>query len=506
VTRVLGGAEGWLEIPESELATIQINMNSVDGYRKFLAVKGLPSYRFQGRTAIVPDEYAALLDAPAVAAESDDYDPIGELFDYQQDIAELAIRKRKYAVFADCGLGKTLIMMEYARHVLRELPTDKAVLIVSPLMVVKQTIGEAQRWYGDTLPIDPVRAAGLAKWVESGASRLGITNYDALTKDIPKGRIGALILDESSMLKSHYGKWAGECLRLGEGLEWKLALTGTPAPNDRIEYANHAVFLDAFPTVNSFLARFFINRGQTQERWEMKPHAIAPFYRALSHWCIFLANPATYGWKDNITSVPPINVHIHDVDMTSDQTTKARSLTGTLFTTDPGGIGGRAKLARLAKSGDSLKPAFIRDLIASWPGESTIVWCKFNDEQDRLADAIPNAASVSGSTPQAERERIIDGFKAGEIRTLITKPKILGFGLNLQVATRQVFSSLHDSYEEYYQAVKRSNRIGSDRPLNVHIPVTDVERPMVDNVLRKAAMVHRDTEEQERIFRGHANI
>jgi superfamily II DNA or RNA helicase len=483
------------------MPTITIDTRTTEGYQQFLAIKRLPSYRFVGRTATFPDEYADIISGSVTRPLMSPYSAVSGMFDYQQDIAAMAIRKQKFAVFADCGLGKTLILLEYARHVLSVLPPEKAVLVVSPLMVVKQTVDETARWYGDTLPIEQVRAASLASWMTGGTGRMGITNYDALTADIPRGRIGALILDESSMLKSHYGKWAGECLRLGAGLDWKLALTGTPAPNDRIEYANHAVFLDAFPTVNSFLARYFINRGQTSDRWEMKCHAIGPFYRALSHWCIFLTNPASYGWKDNVANIPPIVVHIHDVDLTTSQTDKARSLTGTLFTTNPGGIGSRAKLARIAKSDDGLKPAFIRDLIATWPDESTLVWCKFNDEQDRLAAAIPGAASITGETPLSERERIIDDFKSGRVLVLVTKPKILGFGLNLQRATRQVFSSLHDSYEEYYQAVKRSNRVGSTRPLNVHIPVTDVERPMVDNVLRKSAMIHRDTEEQERIFK-----
>jgi hypothetical protein len=303
------------------------------------------------------------------------------------------------------------------------------------------------------------------------------------------------------MLKSHYGKWGQVCLRLGSGVPWKLALTGTPAPNDRIEYANHAVFLDAFPNVNAFLARFFVNRGQTNERWELKPHALRPFYRALSHWCVFLTDPSTYGWKDNVSTIPPIHVHIHDVDLSAEQEKAIQGETGQLFVTNLGGITSRAKLSRMAKCDRTTKPAFIRDMIASWPDESTLVWCKYNDEQDMLAETIPGAASIDGSTPPEERQRIVDDFKAGRVRVLISKPKILGFGLNLQICTRQVFSGLQDSYEEYYQAVKRSNRVGSTRPLNVHIPITDVERPMVENVLRKARRVDADTREQEAMFR-----
>jgi SNF2 family DNA or RNA helicase len=141
--------------------------------------------------------------------------------------------------------------------------------------------------------------------------------------------------------------------------------------------------------------------------------------------------------------------------------------------------------------------------VASWPDESTIIWCKYTAEQDDIAKAFPGCANIDGSTPVEDRERLIDGFKSGAIRVLVTKPKILGFGLNLQVATRQVFSTLQDSYEEFYQAVKRSNRIGSTRPLNVHVPVTELERPMVETVLQKSGRVAVDTEEQERIFRKY---
>ena len=476
--------------------------DSIESYRTFLKIKALPRYEIHGRMAVVPDEYAATLGVKGQEHEGSDYLPRAGLFDYQRDIVRMAVQKRKFAIFADCGLGKTLMLLEFARHV--RAVQDKPVLIVSPLMVVKQTMEEAAKFYGDSLPIEQVSAKDLPKWLKKPGGRLGITNYDALRDDTPDGDLGGLILDESSMLKSHYGKWGQVCLRLGAGVPWKLALTGTPAPNDRIEYANHAVFLDAFPNVNSFLARFFINRGQTNERWELKPHALRPFYRALSHWCIFLTDPSTYGWKDNVHSIPPIHVCIEDVRLSAEQERQVQQTTGQLFVTELGGITTRSKLSRMAKCESSTKPQFIADMVREWPTESTIIWCRYNDEQRAIENVLPDSASIDGNTPLEERQRIVDDFKAGGVRVLITKPKILGFGLNLQVCTRQVFSGLQDSYEEYYQAVKRSNRIGSTKPLMVHIPVSDVERPMVENVLRKARRVEADTREQEAMFRDAA--
>ena len=644
-----------------------VNPSNIDDYRRFLAVKSLPSFRCTGRELSFPDEYAHLVSGSAAKKQrTAKYKPWPGLFDYQADIAAMAIAKRKFAVFADCGLGKTLMLLEFMRHAAAVLPTHKRLLIVCPLMVVRQTIAEANKFYEGSIDLEQVSAADLAGWLRGEGNRLGITNYDALTDDLKQGALGCLILDESSVLKSHYGKWGQVCLDLGAGLDWKLCLTGTPAPNDRIEYANHAVFLDAFPTINAFLARYFVNRGQTQERWVLKPHAIGPFYRALSHWSIFLSNPATYGWKDNAANIPPIHTHIHHIDMTDSQRSAVIGETGELFVTHAGGITKRSKLARIGKgTGDILsrKPAFIKELVESWPDESTIIWCLYNEEQDGIAKMFPGAANIDGSTPMEEREVLIDWFKgvictcerqkrianickrttqptktngkrqerseeaqlmhesesntptaqncksitgrkqksgsektlkrdshktsgptgslpttiaecslskemdapsadsgrrnaagsdrgctsiiamkaesfadcsaetatteSGSLKTtqnsskrplctceigrprgriLLSKARVLGFGLNLQIATRQVFSGLQDSYESYYQAVKRSNRVGSTRPLNVHIPVTEVEVPMIESVLRKADRVQADTDEQEKLFKSVASL
>lgn len=487
---------------------ILLDLNSIESYRQFLEIKKLPSYSITGRVASFPDEYADRLGLAAETKVPDDYTPLPVEHDYQTAIVKIALQKGKFAIFADCGIGKTLMFLGWSRHVATQIADDKCVLIVSPLMVVGQTIEEARKFYGEELDIKQIHASELADWLVHGKGKIGITNYEAIRDGLPRGRLGGLVLDESSMLKSHYGKWGVRLIRLGKGLDWKLCCTGTPAPNDRIEYANHAVFLDAFPTTNAFLARFFVNRGQTQERWALKDHAIEGFYRALSHWAIFLTNPVTYGWTDLDTStIPPIHVHTHHVPLTPEQTKIVCDTTGALFAHKIGGITNRASLGSIAKGWfkgmdvPTNKPGFIKDLVAQWPDESTIIWCMYNREQELLEQTFPEAASIKGETPHEDRVGKIHEFKTGAVKVLLSKPKILGFGLNLQVATRQVFSGLADSYEAFYQAVKRSNRIGSIHPLNVHIPITDIEEPMVANVLRKAKMVQRDTEEQERIFK-----
>lgn len=487
---------------------ITLNPKSAESYATFLKVRKLPTYRIVGRDAIFPDEYAELIVGTSSPKETSEYVPTAGLFDYQRDITAMAIRKRKMAVFADCGLGKTLILLEFARHCDAVLSPDRKVLIISPLMVVSQTVAECRKWYGDTMPICEVRSGDLQQFLSSDdGPRVGITNYEALKNDIDGSRIGCLILDESSMLKSHYGHYGTEAIRLGEGVPYKLALTGTPAPNDRIEYANHAVFVDAFRTTNEFLATFFINRGETQNRWEIKPHGLRPFYRSLSHWAIFVTNPGVYGWKDNCETIPPIHVSIEHVEMSKDQDKAVQRLTGGLFANQLGGITTRAKLSQIAKGKGGMetnKPRYIKDLVESFGDESTIIWCIYNEEQDGIAAMFPDAVNIDGSTPHETRLRLIEEFKAGRRKVLISKPKILGFGLNLQVCTRMVFSGLQDSYESYYQAVKRANRYGSTKPLYVHIPVTEVEVPMVENVLRKASRVQSDTDEQESLFRSAA--
>lgn len=487
---------------------IYFNTKSCNDYRKFLKLKSVPAYSWSGLRAIVPDEYLRIVEGVDAKPKAQvEYEPSDFCFDYQRDISAMAIRKKKFAVFADCGFGKTIIQFEVLRHAAQ---FGGKFLLVAPLMVVSQTVEECRKFYGNDIGLKAVTASSLQEWLNDPDDQCAITNFEAIRDEIDaKGKLSGIFIDESSMLKSHYGKWGTRLIEMGKGVEWKMCFTGTPAPNDRIEYANHAVFLDHFKTTNEFLAKYFINRGQTQNRWEIKPHALEKFYRDISHWCIFLSDPSTYGWADNTTSIPPIHTHIERIELSQEQRDAVQDLTGSLFVKDAGGIGQRAKLMQIAKGSyqkkpiKTLKPGRIREMVDSWPDESTIIWCHFNDEQDLMEQTFPEAASIHGQTKLEKRIDLINEFKRGERNVLISKPKVLGFGLNLQVATRQIFNGMNDSYEDFYQAVKRSNRIGSTKPLNVHIPVTEIEEPMIANVLRKAQRVESDTKEQEKIFAKH---
>lgn len=482
---------------------IDFDFGDIASYAAFKQARRVAHYTVRGRSIIVPDRYADQMGGIALR-DSPDWSPSTFLFQHQREIFNRAWNEKRYAVFADCGTGKTLILLEFAiacRHF------GHRVLIVSPLMVCHQTADECERFHG--FRPDQIRASNLQEWLDGDGPAIGIVNYEAIRDGLSAGNLGALILDESSMLKSHYGAYGGRLIELGRGLEYKLAASGTPAPNDRIEFANHAVFLDRHRTVNAFLAKYFVNRGQTQNRWEIKPHALRPFYKDLSAWSIFLSDPAVYGWEP-IGDIPPMHIHIDEIPLTDEQRSAMQDLTGCLTAVKAGGIGQRSKLSQIAKGVYQGKPIatnkfdFIRRQVDSWPDESTIIWCRFDDEQKRLANVFPDAASISGATPLEKRQELIDDFKSGSRKVLISKPKVLGFGLNLQVATRQIFSSCDDSYEMFHQAVKRSNRIGSTRPLNVHIAMTEIEQPMVANVLEKAHRIEQDTAEQAEMFRTSA--
>lgn len=381
------------------------------------------------------------------------------LYDFQRDIVRWALRRGRAAAFLDCGLGKTLIQLEWARHVLAQ--TGEPVLIVAPLSVADQTIREAY----DKLGV-PVLYVRNPDQLETG---LSITNYEML-REFTGADLGGIVLDESSILKSVDGKTRTLLLERFTGIPYRLCCTATPCPNDVAELANHAEFLGAMTRVE-MLASFFVH---DEDGWRLRGHAERPFYRWLTSWAMAMKGPADLGYDGSRFVLPPLRIHDEIVE------TEWRR-PGELFPGRLKGITDRAQVRR-----DTITERVERAAgIANRAKGQVIVWCGFNEESHAATKAIDGAMEVRGSQPPEDKCRIIEAFKAGEIRVLVSKVSIAGFGMNFQNAATMIFLGLGDSYEAYYQAIRRCWRYGQTEAVNVHVVVTDHEREIVENVRRK---------------------
>jgi hypothetical protein len=474
-----------------------------------LAAKSLPVYRIQGAEVVTTRESLRHLSAD-MAIEQAPVLTAPHLFDYQAFITKVAVRKRRYAIFAECGLGKTAMFLEWCRQVLTLIKGLK-ILIISPLWIISQTLDEERKFYGTNLITD-IHKTGLEAWLESD-SLIGITNPEKFIdpQDL-RGLVGAVVIDEASCLKNADGKIRTSLIETFKGLAYKLTCTATPAPNDREEYASQALFLEQIRSTNEFFARYFI---QKDNQWMLKAHAAEAFYRYLSGFSVFVRNPARYGFKDNLAGLlPPIIKEVH-VPLTPEQvqvaqefqTGEGRQLT---LTGDPGSLQERTKAAQIAKGFvlrggkpdrvPSLKPGVIASLLDKHPDEQAIIWTSYDEEGVILAETIPGAVHLYGKTPEAERERLIEEFRQGRLRVMITKPRLMGYGLNLQFCSVQIWSGISDSFEQLHQGIKRSHRYGATRQLHIYLPVTHLEEPLLRNVLAKKETFEQDAAYQEDLY------
>jgi len=383
------------------------------------------------------------------------------LFDFQRDIVAWALRRGRAAIFADCGLGKTPMQLEWARHV----PGD--VLIVAPLAVSKQTIRE-----------------GLKFGVEVGQSQDGakdgkitITNYERLHHFDPSEFVG-VVLDESSILKSYTGKFRNQLVDEWGAVPYRLAATATPAPNDFMELGNHAEFLGAMSRTE-MLAMFFVHDGGETQKWRLKGHGESEFWKWLCSWAVMIRKPSDLGYDDREFLLPDLNIHQHQV------ATESRG--DFLFQMEAQTLQERQR-ARKDSIGDRVQSC--ADMINA-SGEHWIVWCNLNDESAALTAAIDGAVEVSGSSSDEHKESSMLGFSDGKVRVLVTKPSIAGFGMNWQHCHNVAFVGLSDSYEQYYQAVRRCWRFGQIQDVECHIITADTEGAVVANIKRKEADAER---------------
>lgn len=384
------------------------------------------------------------------------------LYSWQASIVRWALRKGRAAIFADCGLGKTFMQVAWANA----LPGR--VLFLAPLCVAEQTVGEARKLGIELRYATDMRAAGDA--------RLVITNYERVDKFDASAFTG-VVLDESSILKAFDGKTRTRLIDTFAQTRYRLCCTATPSPNDLAELGNHAEFLGLMSRAE-FLATWFIKVDQglrTTEHhgWRMKRHAVEPFYRWMASWAVALRSPADIGGESAGYDLPPLR--IHDAVVASD------APVGVLFAE----MGVKGIQGRLAARRASVGPRVDKTaaLVAS-PGQ-WLVWCGLNQESAAVAAAVPDAVEVTGAHSHAEKVAAVEAFVRGDIRVIVSKAKILGFGLNFQNCHQQVFLGLSDSYETYYQCIRRSWRYGQAQPVDAHVVVSDAERFVVENVRAK---------------------
>lgn len=390
---------------------------------------------------------------------------VSRLFEFQRDLVSWALRRGRAAVFADTGLGKTSMQVAWADVVARHTAGD--VLILAPLAVAAQTVAE-----GVACGVN-VTLCREASDVRPG---INITNYDRL-HHFDASRFSGVVLDESSCIKHSDSKTLRVLLDSFAACPFRLCATATPAPNDWTELGTHAEFLGVC-TRAEMLSEFFCHDGGETQTWRLKGHARKAFWRWVSSWGAMMRRPSDLGFSDEGYVLPPVSVEAHTV-ATDAATLRAG---GVLFAQEAAGLMER----RDARRGSiDARVKMCAEIVASEPDEQWLVWCDLNAESEALCRAIPGAVEVRGSDDADEKEERLIGFAEGRIRVLVTKPSIAGFGMNFQRCARQAFVGVTDSWEAYYQAVRRCWRFGQKRPVKVHVFASEAEGSVVANLARK---------------------
>lgn len=379
------------------------------------------------------------------------------LFDFQKDIVKWALKRGRAAIWADCGLGKSFMQLEWAKHI----PGN--VLILAPLAVAPQTVRE-----GKKLGID-VNYCRTQDDVHSGIT---ITNYEMMNKFDPSFFTG-IILDESSILKSYTGKFRTEIIETFNQTPFRLACTATPAPNDYMELGNHAEFLGVMSRTE-MLSMFFVHDGGDTSKWRLKGHAENDFWRWLCSWAVMIRKPSDLGYEDKGFILPELNMQEHLIKTSA-------VLPGELFVVEAGTLQERQQAKRVTIEDRVNQCA---DLVNNSDG-TWVIWCNLNTESEALKKVIKGAVEVKGSDSNEHKEKTAVDFADGKIKCLISKPSIFGFGMNWQNCSNMAFVGLSDSYEQLYQAIRRCWRFGQKNKVNVDIITADVEGASLRNIKRK---------------------
>lgn len=379
-----------------------------------------------------------------------------ELFPFQQEVVKKALKRGKYAIFADCGLGKTFMQLEWAEKVAKR--ERKPVLILCPLAVSAQTVREAARFGID------------AQKYPNG--RVQVLNYDQI-EHVNADDFAGVVLDESSILKNMQGKMRNAIIDKFSETPYKLACTATPSPNDPVELGNHSEFLDVMK-MTEMSAMYFVHDGGNTNKWRLKKHATEQFYQWVGEWASVLRKPSDIGFMDEGYELPDLQFFesvIETGNRNNGQLFNDVAVSATNFNQE-------LRLTKVQRIEEAVE-------LASKSDEPFIIWIRQNEEGELVRKMIPDAVEVKGSDKPESKEQAFLDFVDGKFRVLVTKPKIAQFGLNFQHCRNQIFAALDFSFEGLYQAIRRSYRFGQRNEVNIYIISTDTMENVVQTIKRK---------------------
>lgn len=384
-----------------------------------------------------------------------EFDLNENLFEFQKYIVKTAIKKGRFAIFADCGMGKTLMQLSWSNIIYKH--TGKKVIILAPLAVKGQTLEEAKKFNIDLDSFDIINYEQLDK--------LNVLDYSGV------------VLDESSILKNYNGSTKSLIIDTFKDFKYKLACTATPSPNDHIELGNHAEFLNVC-TSKEMVSIFFINdafnKDHTISKWRLKKHSEVNFWRWVSSWSIMVSNPSDLGFDGSSYILPELQMNELPIDIEKQDN-------GKLFNDIKVSATEFYKELRVTQE-DRCKAVAE---IVNESNESFIIWVKSNDEEKEICSLIPDAVAVNGSDKPELKEKKLLGFAKNEFRVLVTKTKIAQFGLNYQHCKNQIFLSFDFSFEGLYQAIRRSWRFGQKNNVNITLVTVETMGNVLESIKEK---------------------
>lgn len=383
----------------------------------------------------------------------------GVLFDFQRVIVKWALKKGRAAIFADTGLGKTGMQVTWAKHVADH--TQKPVLIVAPLCVAHQTVSEALKFGVEV---------NYCREQDKATGGVNITNYEMLDK-FDLSAFAGVVLDESSILRNRDGATRNMIIDSCRSVPYKLSCTATPSPNDFMELGNQVEFLGVMKMAE-MLAMFFTHDGGETSKWVLKGHGKSKFWEWMATWSVCIRRPSDLGFDDARYDLPELHIIPHVVESQPVGDLFAKPVVGLLERNQARKLSVDERVAKVAE--------IVNATDCQW-----VIWCHRNEESDKLVASIPGARDIKGIYDIEQKEAVTDAFTSGELRVLVTKPSMSGFGMNWQHCNHTAFVGLSDSWEDYYQSIRRFYRFGQQKPVYCHVISAESEGSVVENIKRK---------------------